>query len=35
MATIILLKKEDCYCDLTTFYVNVSKKVCRRLEERI
>lgn len=35
MATIIFLKKEDCYCDLTTFYVNVAKKLSANVTDDV
>lgn len=28
MIKTVSLKKEDCYCDLATFYENVARKIC-------
>lgn len=34
MIKTVSLKKEDCYCDLATFYENVARKISARTTEK-
>ena len=34
MIKTVSLKKEDCYCDLATFYENVARKISARITDK-